>query len=352
MPLVAAAAIVGGATLVASKNSSKAAKTAADASQKATDESIQLQREAVTRAEDQLSPYASAGVDALAAIRGMIGLPAGGGAQAGGAFAGNAGATAATSGPDWQRYLDDNPDVMAEAVEEKWDPLEYAQWHHQTYGRGEGRQVHQVGATQAMTTQPAPTSETPSPQTGAPPAAQPAAPTSGYQASVFANMMPEAQASFESSPWWEFAQTATDKAINDLDTRYGASGLLLSGGAVRARAEIAARLKGESFEKHYNQQAGAKSDYLSSLYALASGGQQAASGIASGGQTFANNVGNLLTNNAQVKGNAAVQGANGQNQALSDAVGFGGWALGSMNQPRAPSSLVSVPSVPNIQIGR
>lgn len=65
----------------------------------------------------------------------------------------NAAPSAGQSGPDWQAYLDANPDVAQNAAQraaaEGIDPLQVAQQHWQAYGQTEGRTMPQMGEAPA-----------------------------------------------------------------------------------------------------------------------------------------------------------------------------------------------------------
>lgn len=329
------------ASVSASKNAKKATQSAAQASQDATDASLQIAREARDATTRELRPYASAGTDALAIIRQMLGLGAEPSDITKQVLAGQ-GAQVQQQQQD-QGFAFTPGDLAMPPNGFGGGGITLEQWRQMLQQRAQQQQQPGAITNQAAPNDPA--DATP---------ATPATPT-GYAGSVFSNLVDDAKATFEDSPWWQFAQEETGRAVDDLDARYGASGLLLSGQGVRARAEIAARLKGEAFDKHYNQRAGAMSDYLSALFGLTDGGRQAASGIGSGGANFANTATQALTNNALIRGNTAIAGAEAANQGTADALGFGGWALGQILTPRTPAPSSSsgslVPLMPLPQFG-
>ena len=128
MPLVAAAVIGAGATAYAASQSNKAAKSAANAQQQATDQSLALQQQQFGQIQANNQPYLQAGNGALDALLAQYGL----------------------SGPapqpqsDWDRYLRENEDVLhwAQASKQAGDPRsmeELAQLHYDTFGKNEGR---------------------------------------------------------------------------------------------------------------------------------------------------------------------------------------------------------------------
>lgn len=346
-----------GASIHAANQGRSAARTAANASQQATDATLDIARDARDATTRELRPFASAGTDALSVIRQMLGLGSEPSALTQQVLSGQPGR--APGSPDFEAYVRNNPDLL-EAYQQGTSQIggahtgmtmeEFGRQHWMGGqgwgGRNEGRTLPVFGGAQP-TTQPAPNpnADVIAVEGGGqnPAGGQP----TGFEGSVFSRLVDDAAATFESSPWWQFAQQATSDAVNDLDSRYGASGLLLSGQGLRARAEIAARLRGDAFNQHYNQRTGALSDYMSALMGLTETGFRAASGIGSGGQQFAQTAGNALTNNAMVRGNTAIAGAQAQNQGMADALGFGGWALGQvLNRPPAPQSSTATSLTP------
>lgn len=72
-PAVAAAAIVAGGTVYAGKKSSEAAKDAAAARERASDEGVAFQREALEALRSDLDPYRQFGQSALGPLSGLLG---------------------------------------------------------------------------------------------------------------------------------------------------------------------------------------------------------------------------------------------------------------------------------------
>lgn len=355
---------VGGiaASVSAGNQQADAINASTAASTQATQQSIDFARDAQGIAAEEMAPYANTGAQANAAIAAMLGLPgpsvARPAAQPGGASAGASGAASAGA-----LYLQQNPDVQAAYMAERnkpgsrfygASPDTFAEWHYANYGQVEGRSYGQPAPQQpgqpGQPTAPGDKSgldangrpitirEAPRPGFGAPPT-NPAA--AGFESSPFGTMVRDAANTFESSPFMQIANDEIDAAISNLDGRYGASGLILSGGATRARAEIAAQIRGDLFNQHLGARTANFADYFGALTNANNTGFQAASGVASGGQAFANAASNAVQNNAAAQSNAAIAAAGARADGVNSAVGFGGWALGNLLNNRSPTTFGS-----------
>lgn len=356
-PVSIVTGVVGAAGVAASVSSAnkqaKAIQASTDASAQATQQSIQFARDAQNIAGQEMGPWANTGSQANAAIASILGLPGPsaarpaaqpGGASAPGALSGGGGMS------DAQAYLARYPDLAAEAARQAsnrksafyQNPEAYAAWHWQSMGQREGRTFG------ADPVQPQPEAQV---QTAPQTMPQPTAPAysgvatntnpgaSGFEASPFGTMVQDAGATFESSPFYKIADDEIGKAIDSLDAKYGASGLLLSGGALRARGETMAGIRGDLFNQHLAARTTNFGDYFGALTNTSNSGLTAASGIASGGQNFANAASNAVQNNAANQQSAAVAAANTRQQGTADALGFGGWALGNLlNSNKTPAT--------------
>lgn len=252
VPLIAAG--VGAAGTIASSNAqSKAAKSAAAASQQATDASIAEQRRQFDIAQQNQQPWLNTGTAALGQLASLYGLSTGAGPQVGtgqGAF-------------NEQGYLLANPDVAASISQGGFGGS--ALNHYNEYGRTEGRQggyatTGQVGAA------------TPTP--------------SGMDA-------------FFTSPDYQFRQNEQARALT---ARNSMLGIQDSGAAQKSALQYSGNLASGEFNNYANR-----------LASLAGVGQSAANQSAQLGQNFANNFGNLQTQNAQNLGSSYMQ--QGQNTA-------------------------------------
>lgn len=252
VPLIAAG--VGAAGTIASSNAqSKAAKSAANASQQATDASIAEQRRQFDIAQQNQQPWLNTGTAALGQLASLYGLSTGVNPQVGtgqGAF-------------NEQGYLLANPDVAASIAQGGFGGS--ALNHYNQYGRNENRQggyatTGQVGAA------------TPTP--------------SGMDA-------------FFTSPDYQFRQNEQTRALT---ARNAMLGIQDSGAAQKSALQYSGNLASGEFNNYANR-----------LASLAGVGQSAANTSAQLGQNFANNFGNLQTQNAQNLGSSYMQ--QGQNTA-------------------------------------
>lgn len=167
----------------AAKQAKQAAEIQAQGARDAANAELQGQREAIAFARENLGyqqdvnqPYIRRGAAGMArrdALIGGYGSTAGyipqrfnpqstitGGLTGGQSYLPGGGA----GGPSGARlYLNQNPDVAAEAQRVGQDPESYAAWHYQTYGQNEGRQSPDALYSSYIqpTTQQAPVSDDP-----------------------------------------------------------------------------------------------------------------------------------------------------------------------------------------------
>lgn len=252
VPLIAAG--VGAAGTVAASNAqSKAAKSAANASQQATDASIAEQRRQFDIAQQNQQPWLTTGTSALNQLASLYGLQTSAQPQAGagqGVF-------------DERSYLLANPDVAASIAQGGFGGS--ALNHYNEYGRAEGRQGGYAAPAQVGTATPTP---------------------SGMDA-------------FFQSPDYQFRLNEQNR---NLTARNAALGIQDSGAAQKAALQYSGQLASGEFNNYANR-----------LASLAGVGQTAANTSAQLGQNFANNFGNLQTQNAQNLGSSYIQ--QGQNTA-------------------------------------
>lgn len=144
-----AGAALGGASLIGAGLSASAAKKAASTQAQAADKSAQIQLDMFNQMRGDLSPYRNFGSTALPGLARLLGIDGGGGFTTSG-LSGQGGAGSAAAGPDWNAYLQANPDVMAWAQGGGGDPTnpnaslaERAAYHYQNSGQAEGRVMPQ-----------------------------------------------------------------------------------------------------------------------------------------------------------------------------------------------------------------
>lgn len=120
--------ILGGVASIFGGNSQKkAANKAADAQVRAAQLAIDEQRRQFDTTQQNYAPYLGAGTGALDQINNLLGI--------------------ANPQTSWGAYVNANPDVLAEwnnnvaPTGQFNDIADFGQWHYNTYGQGEGRDV-------------------------------------------------------------------------------------------------------------------------------------------------------------------------------------------------------------------
>lgn len=260
VPLIAAGVGASG-TIAASNAQSKAAKSAANASQQATDASIAEQRRQFDIAQQNQQPWLNTGQSALSELAGLYGLSTGGGANA-----------------STYAYLQANPQVKADIDAGYFggsgDYNSAVNWNRNEYGGA----MQNTGRITA----------------GGYGGAQQVGVTGAPSNSASGNLAP-----FFASPDYQFRQSEQMRALN---ARNASLGIQDSGAAQKAAIQYSGNLASGEFNNYANR-----------LASLAGVGQTAANTSAQLGQNFANNFGNLQTQNAQNLGSSYMQ--QGQNTA-------------------------------------
>lgn len=371
MGLTTALAIAGTAAGVySSKQQSKAANNAAMGQNRATEQSVALQREASDRAVSTLSPYAQRGKRANAYMDAFL--------FGDGSYAEDPLVTLAspTSSQSVEQILrEQNPGAWAQwqQWESKLKPSSYTKGHRAVYGSFEGflektnpaaiQKAQQVVQQQAQEAKANETQVTRADAQGA------------YEASPWAKMATEYEAkinplvdqyetdmwsplggkglSYEDSKWSEMSGRATEQAQSDFLNFAGASGSVLSGRTAKGLQENRANID-DAFYSDYvntnqgttnkvfsardgaltdvtNKKAGAFTNFWDALGGQSDTGYSAETGIVSAGQNFANVAGQGLTNNAQVAGQAGMNTAANSADALNNGLSWAGWLYGKKN---------------------
>lgn len=268
VPLIAAG--VGAAGSVLSSNAqSKAAKSAANASQQATDASIAEQRRQFDIAQQNQQPWLNTGQSALTELAGLYGLSTGGGANR-----------------STYDFLQANPDVKTSidagyfGGSGNYDSA--VNWFKNEYGNAPNVNNPTVGTGQY---------------------GQATGVGSGGSLSPFF-----------ASPDYQFRQNEQGRALT---ARNAALGIQDSGAAQKSALQYSGNLASGEFNNYANR-----------LASLAGVGQSAANQSAQQGQNFANNVSNLQGQNAQNLGSSyAQQGQNSANM-WGNLANIGAGALG------------------------
>lgn len=295
------AAIIGSSILGAGA-SINAGNKAAKATQQATDAATAEQRRQFDLARQDQMPWLQAGRGALDMRSQLLGLGGVGGAGGGNAFAQPA--------DQWNQYLQANPDVMQAATAALQTPhmrnmgittpQQFAEYHYNTHGAAEGRQLGQ-------------------PMGGGAAGGSPGVVGVGggaYMQGGDGQQMATAGPGGANDPYNAFLnsgyarsmletnQADMDKMVGSL----GAAGKSMSGTSIKALNDINRRNTANAFNM-----------YDSALAGMSNTGQVTASAIGNAGMNMANNVGNMQMNAAAQRGSAYGNTANAINSGLQNA---------------------------------
>lgn len=286
---IGSAVIGGGASLLA-------ANKAANASERATDQSLALQRQQFDQTRQDFAPFLNAGTNALNPLMNRLGAgpPAGGGAP-GNAL--NSVFSGGSTGGGWEdAYLAANPDVMQAYyadpnAQAKGSPQDWARYHWSAHGQQEVAQGSAgrvaPGATQA---QPEAAPSTIPTQGGIDPSSNS---LSTLMQQVMAERPPTPErapaperpvmtrptvapvdvslASYEKSPGYEFQQT---EARRGTVAGASATGALQSGAAMKAlqdRAQNIAKLDYRDWRDYTTSQGNRREDVANANFAFDAG---------------------------------------------------------------------------------
>lgn len=273
-----------GSAVVQGKASSKANRR----QQQAADASIAEQRRQFDQLQQLLNPYVQAGTPALQGLMGIAGL----------------GSAASPGKVDYGAYVQGNPDLMAEfrRVGGQFgnDPAAFGEFHYNTYGKNEGRDLSPftTGATGA---------------------------TDGAAAQAAAYRQ------IEMSPGFQAMARQGEEAILQ---NASATGGLRGGNTQGALARFRPALLDQFIERQFGRLGG-----------IAAIGQNAAAGVGNAGTQLGQNVGNTLIG----KGQASAANAGAQGQIFGNLIGqLGGMGANAFGggMIRGPSASL-LPSVGN-----
>lgn len=260
----------------------KAANTAADTSLAVADKNNALFRETRGQNIQIAAPFYNNGVAAGNALNELLLGP--NAATAPGAGVQPLNGTGALSGyggqPDWNAYLQANPDISADfarnrpAQREFGSPLAYAQWHYANYGQQEGRALPTIGGPTAP--------------------AVPATPTSGATGSGGAL---DAFDRFRQGTNYQFRY---NQGLNATKGSFAVKGALDSGAATKAAENYGQNIASAELSNYMNLLAGQQNVGLSAGNAIMGVSTAATNAIA--GQNT--NAGNVAANAALAAGNA------------------------------------------------
>lgn len=259
-----AAAIAGSALVsagVGAATSSSAAGKQVGAANNATQAQTQLSQEALDLVQSNNAPYRAAGQSALTQLSSMLGL----------ALPSSATQTQDTFDP--QAYLKANPDVAAAAQpggnNGGMSPDQYAWWHYQNFGQGEGRAFTPQAGAQTST-------------------------ATGNGATPF---------DISKTPGYQFQLQQGEQGVKNL----GAAGSgVLNSGTLTGLNNYA---QGQA-QSYYG-------NYLSQLAGIAGLGQSSANNTATNGGNILTGLGNNIASNTIGAGNAQAAGQIGSANAIS-----------------------------------
>lgn len=259
-------------------SSNKAAGKAADAQTQASAQQTAMQREMYNNNVNLLSPYIQAGVPATQNINALLGIGMGSPLAASGGGGGMVGG----GGPNWNQYLQENPDVARDAYRDKLGrtPEQYAEYHWNVFGNQEGRKspytVMTTGATGA---------------------------TGATQSAVGQPTAQQAFDTFRNSTGYQFRLNQGLDAVNG---GYAGAGTIKSGAAMKAINDYGQGMASQEF-----------ANYLGALGNQQSVGMGAASAAAGVGQNTANSLSQISQNAADARSNAALSKTNPLANSLS-----------------------------------
>lgn len=402
MPPVVAAAAIGavataGTAVYGASQQKKATNKALDAQNQAAERQLAAQQQVRDQALSLNQPRIDGGNAAYSALLARYGLKPSatqtaqtttptaapainyGAADGGAASVPTAANTNAGGSPDWSAYGAANPDVAAEgqrvvASGQFPDLNSYYQYHYQTYGQNEGRQLPTASTTAAPVTYDAPTGpQTPTDlMTATRPDAQPLQ-TFTRPSSATAPDLASYLGDFKADPGYQFRLS---EGLNGVNAASAARGKLRSGDAAMALQAHADGLASQEYNNFFNRglaqytaaraaydantnradqnfnndraydtsvwnyntnradqnfntdrqyQTGVYNQDTQNLFNLSNAGQNAINSTVNAGSAYANNASNIYQNQANAAGDAAY--ANGQ----ANAGLFGGVAGAASN---------------------
>lgn len=281
MAAITSAVIAGGAAVYGASKASSAAKKAAGASQQATDQATALQREIFQQQQANQAPWLNQGTQAVNLLGQFYGF--------------NPSAPPTTQAPapaPAQTPSSQHPGTLFDMINQGrerfgMNPLSEAMM---------GAQASTQATTQAVSQTQTPTSPT-SPAAGATTPAP--------------NPQQAAMDRFFASPDYQFRLNEGNRNILG---NAAATGGLQSGDTLKALQNYG-----------QNTASGEFGNFMNRLAGLAGTGQTAASNAGQAGQNYANNVGNLLTQNAANRGTSYMNQANAWSQGVGGLAGSLAW---------------------------
>ena len=331
--IIGSAILGAGASMAGASKASKAAQQATQAQTNAANQQLALQQQIYNDQRGLHAPYYAAGMQGLYGANGVMDLmgmsvpqPANQNQPTNAFASGSYGMGPmgqAQSGPDWNAYLQANPDVAQAAAaalrtphlrnQGITTPQQYAEYHYRTHGQAEGRQAPQYPQQQQqqVPTPEAPT-QMPGVESGTP--GQPASPA----------VDPRTQ-SLRNTPGYQWMQ---DEARRGVENSFASRGKLLSGGALTALQDRSQGIADGTYQQTLNN-----------AFQLSNLGMGSAAQIQGAGSQYAANagnaygaIGNAQANGAMNRAAAFNSGLQGVSNAFAGGLGmygaYGGFGAG------------------------
>lgn len=266
-----AAVAIGGGLLGSAALSSNASKNAGKTVANATDQAAQLQNQQFEKLLQLQMPGYNRGEQAAGVYMQALGIPS----MTGGSTGASGGGM--TTGPNYARYMTDNPDLQQEWQAGRFggglSAEEAGKLHYQQYGEAEGRA--------------APVMQTPQQQI-----TDQVMQTPGYQ-------------------------TQLDQGLKSIDRAAPLTGGMYSGRRMKALNDYGQN----TFGSYYN-------NWLNRVGGVAGQGQQVAQNVGQAGMQNAQNVGGLMVQGANARAQGSMNSANAWSGAIGTGLGMYGGAKG------------------------
>ncbi len=335
--IIAASVLSAGAPIVGGSRQARAAREAGDISANAANRSADLQFQQFQQTRADFEPYRLAGLEALGGDNGLMALlglndnqaqtgpaaqpqsqgnarlerqpdgtyrPSVGGVQ----LAQNLPSATPQSqgGFDAQAYLSGNPDVLREGqrylsggdyghLTAAGYPASiegYADYHANTFGRGEGRNIPTYGARQT---------------------APPITPAQPANNNALGGTRTDPTQALRNTPGYQFR---VSEGLRGVNSSLAARGVLNSGAAQRELMRVGQGMADQTFQGRVNN-----------LMNVANIGSGSAAQISNAGSAYAANAGNALQGGARAQAGAALNRGSAFNNALGGVAGAAGWGL-------------------------
>lgn len=304
-PVLIGAAIAGVATVGSAIVSSNGQKKAAQANQQGVDASLAVQKDIYNQNAAALAPWQQSGVTANNYYMAALGIP-----QGNQVTTPNPAANPAAANP-WANGMSVDGTPGSPTGPLRGMSPEQANSFNNSSAMATGSSALDLMRAQVANGT-APTTLNPS--------------TTGTVTGASVNPG-QAFDAFRNSTGYNFRLSEGQNAVN---SGYAGSGLVRSGAALRGLSDYNQNMASAEF-----------GNWLGALEGASNRGLGAASAQAGVGQSYANNVSNINAANAATQAQLAISRANSTAGAIGALGQIGGYAAGSILQPRQPAALVN-----------